>query len=341
MYRLVFCVALLCQPGRTATAADQLIYLRSDTVELGVLLAAGGRAVVLRRPGGENLLDSPPALWDAASIPEPQTPWAFSLVGGHMTWVSPQAAWWDQQHVTDQHASDWPPDPWLIHGRYVVERQTATAMDVVGPPSPICGLQLHKRYELVESGVRLTTVATNVRTTAVRWGLWSNLHPRPDSTPFIPMATDGALRVDHKTSAPKSSGIPGYAYVDGFFSIPFPADSAHDAVHLSGKFFLNPSEPWMASVGDTWAILVRTAGAMPAAVAPGEAPSEVYYDRWLDRSRPALLELEHQGPITTVNPGAQLKLSETWYVVDYGGPATDPARARFVRQWIDRLGQVP
>ena len=75
-----------------------LIELTNGTVVVGVVPSLGGRVVLLKTAGGENLLDSDPSFWKppypVAAIGTPFRPW-----NGRIVWVGPQTGFWSQQDV--------------------------------------------------------------------------------------------------------------------------------------------------------------------------------------------------------------------------------------------------
>ncbi len=77
-------------------AGMDLIELTNGTVVVGVLPPLGGRVVLLKAAGGENLLDSDPSFWKPP-YPQPAIGTPFRPWNGRIVWVGPQTGFWSQQ----------------------------------------------------------------------------------------------------------------------------------------------------------------------------------------------------------------------------------------------------
>ena len=78
-----------------------MIILSNDQVEVGVLPEVGGRVVLLRKPGLQNILKSDERLWVDAEKHKPEIS-AFSdfkAFNGHIVWLGPQSEWWIHQDI--------------------------------------------------------------------------------------------------------------------------------------------------------------------------------------------------------------------------------------------------
>ena len=80
-------------------AGMDLIELTNGTVVVGVVPPLGGRVVLLKTAGGENLLDSDPKLWKPP-YPQPALGTPFRPWNGRIVWVGPQTGFWSQQDLT-------------------------------------------------------------------------------------------------------------------------------------------------------------------------------------------------------------------------------------------------
>ncbi|HYN02212.1 MAG TPA: DUF4380 domain-containing protein, partial [Vicinamibacteria bacterium] len=145
-------------------AGMDLIELTNGTVVVGVLPPLGGRVVLLRAAGGENLLDSDPKLWKPP-YPQPALGTPFRPWNGRIVWVGPQTGFWSQQDLRPDRKrarAGWPPDPFNETGRFDVVERTATLLKLKGATSPVTGLAFEHEYEITgERTVRMKTTATN------------------------------------------------------------------------------------------------------------------------------------------------------------------------------------
>lgn len=294
-----------------------LMFLKNEHIELGVLPQAAGRVVILRRPGGHNILSSGPAQWQG--IPDATGHSDFVDIGGHMLWVAPQSHWWrQQQHSFRTPASTWPPDPWLIIGRYRVLERGDDALMLEGPSSPVSGLRLVKSYRLDGHRVVVTCTATNTRDTAVSWGLWSNLQVRPSADAFV-MTTDAThFELRFAANAKGRSAPMPYSWIGDMLAIPqVRPDPDKD---VSGKMFLRQAVSALMAIDADFCLVVRPeVQVSPRDVAPDHAPLEIF--RNVPGAGSGTLELEHHGEYRSLKPGEQMSLSESWEVHEFqGGP---------------------
>ena len=114
------------------------IEMTNGTIVVSVLPSLGGRVVVLKKAGGENLLDvdekllKPP--YPAPSLDLPFRPW-----NGRIVWVGPQSGFWSQQDLKPdlkKQKAVWPPDPFNEAGRFEVVEKTPTRAAAAGAGEP-------------------------------------------------------------------------------------------------------------------------------------------------------------------------------------------------------------
>ena len=176
-----------------------LIELTNGTVVVGVVPPLGGRVVLLKTAGGENLLDSDPRLWKPP-FPPPALDTPFKPWNGRVVWVGPQTGFWSQQDLKadrKKQRAGWPPDPFNETGRFDVVERTATLLRLEGATSPVTGLAFEHEYEITgERTVRMKTTATNGRTTPVSWDLWPNTRVRTEGFPYVLTDPLQMLRMD-------------------------------------------------------------------------------------------------------------------------------------------------
>lgn len=150
---LITCaVLLLCTITR-----GQVVTLQNDTLLIGVLPDCGGRLVQFQHVDGQNLLDSPPSLWQTSDA----TRW--QPVKGHVIWVGPQSRWHDKP------PTNWPPDLALTMGRYAILDHEPHRITMQSMHGETWGLQLTKQYTLVGDTLQILITACNITDHNVTW----------------------------------------------------------------------------------------------------------------------------------------------------------------------------
>ncbi len=124
--------------------------LNNKNIEVGILTEAGGRIVILRKPGFKNILKSDSSLWidPEKHINKISAFSDFIAFNGHITWVGPQSEWWTHQNLNIERnklKADWPPDPYLIYGSNEIISRSDTSIIMVGLKSPVSGLRIFKK----------------------------------------------------------------------------------------------------------------------------------------------------------------------------------------------------
>ena len=111
---------------------------RTARSSVGVLPPLGGRVVLLKTAGGENLLDSDPRLWKPP-FPPPSIDTPFRPWNGRIVWVGPQTGFWSQQDLKPDRKkarAGWPPDPFNETGRFEVRGAHGHAPEAEGRDEP-------------------------------------------------------------------------------------------------------------------------------------------------------------------------------------------------------------
>ncbi len=323
----------LCVPARPAPSSDALaappLRLSNARLTLGLVPGLGGRIVELRFSGGENLLDADPRFWVEPFPPAALTT-SFQAWNGHTFWVGPQSAWWTQQDEDVERRrrnATWPPDPFHETARYEVRDRTGTRVRLESPPSPVTGLRRALEAELVGArGVRIRVTATNVRTSAVAWSVYSNTRVRPDGWAYVRLAPDGVKRIDRPGDG--SLEYP-HRLARGFFVSPPAVEPAPGGAPRTADAYLRPVEPCIAYFRGRQLLLKRTASFDEGRLHPEETRVEIYRSSG-GGGDAALLELELHGPYETLAPGQAMSFEETWEIVDYPGPAEPEAHLQFL-----------
>ena len=301
----------------------ELIELTNGTVVLGVVPPLGGRVVLLKTAGGENLLDSDPKRWKPP-YPHPALGTAFRPWNGRIVWVGPQTGFWSQQDLRADRKKEragWPPDPFNETGRFEVVERTATLLKIKGATSPVTGLAFEHEYEITgERTVRMKTTATNGRTTPVSWDLWPNTRVRTEGFPYVLTDPLQMLRMDGPRPDDPDVGAYPSELLDGWLTLPPGRKPESGRKKLWVKAYVRPATGLIAYFLGKQLLLIR-APIVPKAKLHGEqAFIELY--RGAGKGDDDILELEMHGPYETLAPGASMSFEQTFELLDYEGPET-------------------
>jgi hypothetical protein len=312
------------------------LLLKNSQIEAGVLPRVGGRIVLLRKPGGPNVLLSDPALWEEPeeAIPTPETlnrdRYFFKPYNGHILWVGPESEWYNQQTFYPQKKGDnWPPDPFLIWGRYTVLEKTERRLVLQSPESPVSGVVFTKTIELAPTGeVRLKYTARNIRQTPVSWDLWSNTRVSPFASVYVPLR--GKIRIETETGENFERQPLQYELVDRFFTIANRRPLAAPFTSTGGKAFLDVRAGFIAAFENGMCLIKRFPLVEDARLSKGQSNVEVYYNLDASKADSNLMELENHGPSETLPPGGTMEMNESLTVAEYTGEPTPAARIAFL-----------
>jgi hypothetical protein len=301
----------------------ELIELTNGTVVVGVIPPLGGRVVLLKTAGGENLLDSDPKRWKPP-YPRPQLGTPFEPWNGRIVWVGPQTGFWSRQDLRPElqkAKAGWPPDPFNETGRFDVVEKTPTLLKLRGATSPVTGLAFEHEYEITgERTVRMKTTATNGRATPVSWDLWPNTRVRPEGTPYADLDPLQMLRMD----GPRLDDADAGAYpseVRGNWLTLAPGRKPESGrKRLWAKAYVRPAHGLIAYFLGQQLLVIR-APIVPRGKLHGEqAFIEIY--RGAGKGVDTILELEMHGPHEKLAPGASMSFEQTFEILDYDGPPT-------------------
>jgi hypothetical protein len=301
----------------------ELIELTNGKVVVGVVPPLGGRVVLLKTAGGENLLDSDPKRWKPP-YPRPALETPFQPWNGRIVWVGPQSGFWSQQDLKPElkkAKAPWPPDPFNETGRFDVVEKTATHLKLKGATSPVTGLALEHEYEITgERTVRMKATATNGRGTPVSWDLWPNTRVRPEGHPYVSPDPMQMLRME----GPPLTDGDARAYPSeirgGWLTLPPGKKPESGARRLWAKAYVRPSRGLIAYFLGQQLLVIR-APIVPRGKLHGEqAFIEVY--RGAGKGVDTILELEMHGPYETLAPGRSMSFEQTFEILDYDGPET-------------------
>ncbi|HEX2949452.1 MAG TPA: DUF4380 domain-containing protein [Armatimonadota bacterium] len=311
------------RPGGSAGTEQKLLVLRNEKIVVGLLPRVGGTVALLRLPAGKNVLLSNPALWGEAEhdIPDPKNNPPYKAYNGQTVWVGPQETW------------GWPPDPYLLYGKFSVVEQSGTYVKMVGQASPICGLQLTKEVRLRDDGtVEFTVTGTNTLQQDVSWDLWSISRLPATARCYVPLQKDVRLKLEFSTWFPEEERQMAYRVLHGFLTfIPTPAKRFPHGINRElVKALVIPSEAVLAAFQDGNVFIKRTEHVPAERIHPSQSPVEMYQEtnRVQDKE---VLELEFHSAYQKFAPGQSMWLRETWQVLPYHGQMTPEAHIRFLQ----------
>lgn len=321
---------LLAACGWAETVADGLLRLGNDRVQVALSPRLGGRIVELRRPGGANVLaaDAITLAMPAADLPQPSPQGGFLPGQGHVVWFGPQRAWWAQQDAEPQRRdarATWPPDPYVEYGAMRVASASPEAVELIGRPSAVSGLEVRLRVAVAADGAVVQRIeARNAGPRTVAWDIWPNTRAPADARLFAPYEAGTRLRYEHASQDPAAVRQLAVVARDGLLGFDVAAAAADPGRQYSGKLFLTARRPHLFAALAADVLIVAAPPVDPAEVHPDHAPVEVFQCLGGD-PRMGVLELEFHAPYRTLAPGEGMRSAVAWLVAPLP-PGGDPAQ---------------
>ncbi|WOO41374.1 DUF4380 domain-containing protein [Rubellicoccus peritrichatus] len=304
-------------------AEDSLLILQKENLELGILADVGGRVVLLREAGGENLLKSDPTLWNEAAVDRfsPGDEPVWKEYGGHIVWLAPQSDWWNHQTEFPQMKDkDWPPDPYIIYGKYDVVESSPAYAKLIGPNSPVSGMRLIKEYWVeADQTVRLRVTAENIRDEPVNWGIWTTTRFPGETRSYLPLDPRQDPEFSFKGSFADSKNPLPYRIVNGFFTFSIDEPVPAGMEGWSNKVFATSLDGWLAAFPGKKAFIKRADTRFANQVHEEHGFAEIYNNVPANQGGWSLLELELHGPYSKIFPRDSISVEEVWHVFDYDG----------------------
>ncbi|MFO7890557.1 MAG: DUF4380 domain-containing protein [bacterium] len=322
--------------------SNNVIIIGNSHIEVGVLPEIGGRVVLLRKPGCNNILKSEvPSREVSKQKPEVSAFSEFKAFNGHMVWVGPQNEWWMHQDLNKRRKMQkavWPPDPYLIYGAFEVVAQNDTMISMAGPESPISGVRLCKNISIDSRGmVTFTATAENIRTENVSWDLWMNTRLHGFARCLVPVEKDGVIDLLKKDD--ETIQATPYTIIDGFFTyVPsLPPKPKREQVQ---ETHLDPSRGFMAGIDEQQLLIIGFDKIKQDRIHPHHGQVELY-SYINDTGEETLLELELHGAYQTLEPGETMSLTETWQLESFKGIRSMEEQIGFVREILTKLSKKP
>lgn len=317
--KVLVLLLLACKPA-ICQSDGPLIWLQNESLRAGILTEVGGRLVSFGSREGPNLLKFDSSLWNEPDseriIPSPYS--KMKSYFGHIIWPGPQSEWWLHQDLNVERRDAralWPPDPYLIYSSYKILEQSKSSITLEGPPSPVSGVKLTKKYTLSKSGMEVEVRMTNTSESPVSWDIWSNTRFDGSTHFFVPACEKGLMRISVDESG-KTEGLKG-EIVEGAFTFvnepPGPGQKSRYA-----KAFLHPEEGKIVALARGIMLVMSFDYVEPQEVHPEQGFIEIY-KRVTASGRGDLLELEHHSAYLTLQPGESHELRESWDLHEYSG----------------------
>ncbi|MCU0417165.1 MAG: DUF4380 domain-containing protein [Cytophagaceae bacterium] len=204
---------------------------------------------------------------------------------GNSLWPSPQRAW------------GWPPSIALDKAPYQVLTDTGY-VELKSSKDSLLGLVFIKRYsiETKDTSLHIRYTILNSSTQERRVAAWEISRVAPKGLTLFPMG-ELPWKGDLSNHISLLDSIVWFDYT----ALPIPSGVP--------KLFASGKEGWMAQIGSSGIIIKKFTDILPLQYAPDEAEIELYANP--DGS---YIEIEQQGPYTTLAPGAQLTYEVQWYV---------------------------
>lgn len=317
--------------------SNSLIMLSNSKIEVGILPEVGGRIVLLRLPGYNNILKSNSNLWIDPDKHKPEiSPFTnFVPFNGHITWVGPQNEWWihqDLNHERKESKADWPPDPYLTYGKYNIVNKTDTSVRMIGPDSPISGVRFIKDVSICSNGiVTVTSSAQNIRKENVSWDLWMLTRVDGFANVYVPINKDGILRLKHNSS--NTIEATPYNILDNFFTFT-PSKPAKKKSEQLQEVHLYPTDGFIACFAQRQMLLISFDMLDRKLIHPNHGLVELYSSINKNADE-RLLELEIHGAYNTLAPGQVISLTQKWKVVSYSLSSDKKSQINFIKRSIN------
>ena len=336
----ILALAVPCALLPTSAATPLTTYaLNNGTIAVRATDAIGGRLLSFSLAGKANFLKTDEQAGDPAAPVDATTPNIGYM--GHEMWVGPQSQWWLHQSVNPARAAEkasWPPDAYLSLARYSVKRADAKSIEFDSPASPVSGLQLNKRFALVDgkpNSLQLDVSAVNRRDQSVAWDIWFNTRTDGNTWAYVPVANAGDVR---QTVVGGFDGAPiTYTIDGGILSLDRLAPPPGQHVR-QGKLLIQPSQGWLAGFHGDQAFIIQFDHQAKSAIHPEQGQVELFNDYRPEQPAQGLLEMEVHAPYVKLAPGAAMRSHELWTILAYTGAATRSAHIAFLRQHATTLG---
>jgi len=232
---------------------------------------------------------------------------------GSTLWPSPQQVW------------GWPPPPELDSAAYTARVEGDTLV-LVGPSSSGIGLSLTKRFRAhaAAGAIAMEFTLHNTGASAASWAPWQVTRVGPNGLTFFPTGSKTGVKTE--LAVQQALGITWYQH-----------DPAAIGVAGGQKYIADGAEGWLAHVSDGLLFLKAFADVPPAQQHAQEGEIEIYANMAATPAQ-AYVEVEAQGALVPLAPGAELTWAVTWFLRELpagvSATAGNPDLAAFARSLL-------
>ena len=321
-------------------ANGALLVIKNPQVVLGVSTRLGGRVVVFKRPGGQNVLKCDPLAWNEPekNVPKLIRNSIFKEYNGHIVWVAPQRNWWMNQRFDlnrRKRRAAWPPDPFILYGRCEVLLKTTDTLILETPKSPVSGIQFRKTFKIYDNGkALLTVVMKNSSNESREWGIWSNTRFNGDVDFLASIDPKKGLRIQGRYGNPAHEAGLEFSVEDGFFRFLKPTRWPQGITRKYSKAGFSSKRGVFFVFTDKDMFVKRFPVLSASVVASGHAPVEVFLRLGGNAGKSDLLELENHSECVILKPGERFSYRELWDLSHRPTPQNNKERIEMACEYM-------
>lgn len=271
--------------------------LSNELIEARVVTDIGPRIIDVRRKGGKNLLQPRDGIGGSGES-------EYVFRGGWRLWIAPERR--ETTYALDNSACEA-----VVHG---------DTLRVTAPSQPAAGIrkQIDVTLRAGEARLQIVSRILNISDHPVTYAGWSLPVLRPGGRAFVPLdigsptAFDAVRRLILWSYTRMDD--PRYRFGNSLIEIdhakvkPGPAKQEGRRSDES-KIASDSAQGWVAYLLERTLLLKRFPHVADATYPDGGSTIEIY-------SNKEFLELEHLGPLTTLQPGDEIVLPEDWWLFD-------------------------
>lgn len=320
---------LLLFGAEVYSQVPSVVYLENRNIKVGIHPGIGGRIVFFGLTDRGNILKQDTVLWNEpeAAKPGAGTVNSYKPYHGNQVWPSPMSQWWQNQNIYPSKKGDrWPPDPYLIYSTNKIISRSNRAMMWQSPESPLSGIQLTQQIEITAPATLSYRVkATNVRDTALGWGLWINTPVEGKARCFVKVSSLNSVRIKDKE---KLLRVMPFSVIDSFFSFETSGIEAGETKVYS-KACITPAKPLIAVFYKKQLMIIETIGVESEKIHPDQNEVEIF-NQIAPNPVEDLLELEFHSAYKTIAPGESIAMEQVWTLFPYEGSEKREEQLKFL-----------
>lgn len=322
-----------------AFKAVETLQLQSSQLEFSLTPNLGGRVLAFHLKEQANLLKVGEAV---ESLPNPNVDAFADNIGylGHVVWLGPQNAWWQQQNVNPERRAEhapWPPDPYSIFATNQVLKHTLNEIELLGVESPVWGTQIRKNFRLLDGNANALVhraEVTNISQHPVSWDVWFNTRVQPTTKVFVPVAGEGAVQLQTFNDA---LAAPHYQIQQQYLVLDLSADKSAQ----QGKLLIQPRAGWMAGLQAGQWFIIQFPLHSKAEIHPQQGQVELYAQVDPVRFGEGLIEMEVHAPYKTLASGEAMSSEQVWYLYPDQHQTQSMGEIAYLKSLITHLNLQP